>query len=192
MYTMVLMMAMAGSDDVASFGGRKNKSAGCNGAQVVATNGCSGYSAYAGASPYTGCTGQVAYAPAYSGCTGTVANSGCSGSTSCNGSKSGGFLGLRSGGGGFLGHRNKDKGNGCSGSSSCYGSQSAYSGYSTGCSGHQMGYSGYSTGCTGGMIVGYPATGAVAMPAVGTTGEKPAEPKKPDPKPTETKKSNEN
>ena len=185
MYTMVLMMAMAGSDDVASFGGRKNKSAGCNGAQVVATNGCSGYSAYAGASPYSGCTGSVSHAPAY---TGSAAYTGCSGNTSCNGSKSGGFLGLRSGGGGgFLGLRNKDKGNGCSGSSSCYGSQSAHSGYSTGCTGH-TGYTGYttghSTGCTGGMIVGYPTTGAVAMPAAGTTGEKPTETKKPDPKKT--------
>jgi len=178
MYTMVLMMAMAGSDDVASFGGRKNKDNGCHGGAVVATS-CTGYA------PASGCSG---YAPAYSGCTGTVAAySGCSGNTSCNGSKSGGFLGLRSGGGGgFLGLRNKDKGNGCSGTTSCHGYTTGCTGhaaYSTGCTGY---HPGYSTGCTGGMIVGYPTTTApVAMPAVGTTGEKPAETKKPvDPKKT--------
>ena len=181
MYTMVLMMAMSGSGDVASFGGKHKNGNGCNGAQTV-SNGCSGYTS-------------------------------CAGSTSCSGSsKSGGFLGLRSGGGGFLGlrgNKNSDHSscNGCSGynaNSGCAGAGSysgctghnAYSGCTghnayTGCTGHMShanvmsGCNVYSTGCTGGMIYGQTAVSPMLMPATGTTGSE----KKPDPKPADTKKT---
>ena len=94
MYTMVLMMAMSGSGDVASFGGRFSGCHGsCHGAPAAVTSGCSGYAAPVA----SGCTGYAA--PAAAGCCG--GGSGILGlglfsgrSTSCHGGS--GFLGLRS------------------------------------------------------------------------------------------------
>jgi hypothetical protein len=152
MYTMVLMMSMGSSADVADFGGRRG---GCNG-NVAYSSGCYG-SGYG-----------------YSG--------GCWGSGSgCHGRDRGGFLGLRDRGGchgrdrgGFLGHRD---GRGCHGGSSCHGYGAGYGG---GCHGGYLGHgcTGYhapvaccgvgyappvaTTGCTGMMVGGYP--GAYGAP----------------------------
>ena len=86
MYTMVLMMAMAGSGDTASFGWNKS---GCNGTSCTGT---------VVATSCTGCTGTVV-AASCTGCSGSVTASchGCSGSSNCCGSGSG-FLGLRKSG----------------------------------------------------------------------------------------------
>lgn len=60
MYSMVLMMSMAGTGDVASFGGRNNS--GCCGTVVVASCGCTGHSRAArhscGGGNGCGCTGH--------------------------------------------------------------------------------------------------------------------------------------
>ena len=94
MYTMVLMMAMSGSGDVSSFGGRfMGGNGSCHGAPAAVTSGCSGYAAPVA----SGCTGYAA--PVAAGCCG--GGSGILGlglfsgrSTSCHGGS--GFLGLRS------------------------------------------------------------------------------------------------
>lgn len=96
MYSMVLMMAVAGSGDMSSFGKRSNGCGGCTGVVVmsapVVSHGCNGNSCLGGNSCYGSCTG-----------------------------KHGGFLGGRRNGcnGGGLFSRHKSKG--CIGSSSCYG-----------------------------------------------------------------------
>jgi len=126
---MYSMVLMAAMLPSGDAAGFGKRSNGCNG-------GCHGTVAAAG------CTGAVAPA----GCTGVV-DAGCTGS--CNGRERGGFLGLRNrdrgnscNGGGFLGH--KHKGNSCNGG---------------GCSGYVA-----PAGCVGGGIVVQPAAAPVVMP----------------------------
>ncbi len=141
MYTMVLMMAMSGSPDVAEFGGR---SSGCQGA-VASCKGDRG--GFLGLRDRGGCTGNTschgAVVVVASGCHG---NSCHGGGMSCKGERSG-----------FLGLRNRA---GCHGGTSCHG-------YVNNCSCHGVPANccgTVTTGCTGMIVTGMPA-GAMAMPA---------------------------
>jgi hypothetical protein len=173
MYTMVLMMAVAGSGDTAAFG-RKSSSANC---------GCSGSVAYAAPVSY-GCTG-VSYGGCYgsgmsSGCYGSSMSSGCYGGGASSGKSRGGFLGL-----GLCGKKSASTGctgyvapaccapvsYGCTGYSTglsyggCYGSGLSYAApVSYGCTGFS---SGYGTGCVGSVVgMPYGTTGVMAAPAM--------------------------
>jgi hypothetical protein len=166
MYTMVMMMAVAGSADTASFGWKKNS---CHGGAVVA--GCHG------AIPaYAGCHGS-GYLPSYTGCHGAYA--GCYGS-SCYGER-GGFLGLRGnscdgGRGGFLGLRG-GRGYSCHGGA-CHGVVVSHGCHgAVDCCGAHIAHS---TGCVGSVVTG--AAGA-AMPAPAAEGT-PNTPAKDTPKTT--------
>lgn len=168
MYTMVLMMAMSGSGDVSSFGGRLLGGNGsCHGAAV--TSGCSGYAAPVA----SGCSG---YATAANGCSGYAAPvaAGCHGGGS-------GFLGLglfsgRSsschGGSGFLGLRSHGSCHGTA-SHSCMGSAA---GYSTGCQGAMVAPAYTTSDCCGASTV-VSETPATTTPAA-MPGVPAAEPKK--------------
>jgi hypothetical protein len=130
MYSMVMMMSVAGAGDMASFGGRGNGCGGCGGAVVVASNGCSGSSCRGGHGFLGGrhsCHG--------SSCSGVVvASSGCSGN-SCNG------------GGLFAKHRAKK--------ASCCGSVAAADCCTpapAGCCGAVV-----ASPCSGGAVVAMPA-----------------------------------
>ena len=170
MYTMVLMMAMSGSGDVASFGGRFSGCHGsCHGAPAAVTSGCSGYAAPVA----SGCTGYAA--PAAAGCCG--GGSGILGlglfsgrSTSCHGGS--GFLGLRS--------------HGCHGtaSHSCMGS-SVEATYSV-----PMVAAPDCGGCGASTVISeMPATATPAvMPAPTAEPKKMEAPKKPDAKPADAPK----
>lgn len=179
MYTMVLMMAMSGSGDVSSFGGRllggkgnchgaavstagygysSHVAAGCNGYAPAVASGCHGYAASAG-------YGYAA--PVASGCSGYAASvaEGCHGGGS-------GFLGLglfsgrgnscQGGGGGFLGLRSRG--------SSCHGTAShSHMSYSTGCQGAMVAPAYLTSDCCGASTVvsETPATTTpAAMPGV--------------------------
>ncbi len=101
MYTMVLMMAVGGSADTASFGGRR---ASCHGGGYVAVASCYG-------SGHGSCYGG-GHLPAYTGGCWSASYGSCSGYVAggCNGVRRVGILG------GLFGHRNHScHGGGCSG-----------------------------------------------------------------------------
>jgi len=149
MYTMVLMMAMSGSGDVASFGRDRG---GCSGSMAASCHGGGG-GGFLGlrnrggsschGSGYSSCSG---YGYSGSSCSGSVVASygSCHGGSSCHGER-----------GGFLGLCKRKSGGSCHGgmASSCHGYTAG-----SGCSGSMM-----TTGCTGTIITGGMG-GAMAMP----------------------------
>ena len=177
MYTMVLMMAMSGSGDVTSFGGRLLGGNGsCHGAAV--TSGCSGYAAPVA----SGCSG---YASGCSGYATPAVASGCCGGGS-------GILGLGlfsgrgsscHGGSGFLGLRSHGSCHGTA-SHSCMGS-SVEATYSV-----PMVAAPDCGGCGASTVISeMPATATPAvMPAPTAEPKKMEAPKKPDAKPADAPK----
>lgn len=144
MYGIVLAVAMSGTPDVASFGGR-----GCNGC-----NGCHGcYGAVAscyGGSACHGCNGGGFFSKHRGGCNGCYggyACNGCHGGYACNGCHGGGL---------FSKFRNRGCHgcNGCHGGYACHGGSACYGGMAC------HGGSPYGYGCTGGMYHGGMVTGA--------------------------------
>lgn len=145
MYSLILMTAMAGSTDTASFGWRTGCT-GCAGTVVVA--GCSGNSCSGFATTYgSSCSGY-----ACSGCSGVVASTGCCGGGAL-------FPRLRNAITG-IGHRlscfGSCHGYSCTGYScsgySCHGSAYANSTCYGSCSGCHGSIVTGCSGCTGGVI----------------------------------------
>jgi uncharacterized protein (TIGR03000 family) len=145
MYSLVLMTAMAGSGDIASFGGRNMGCNGCSGA-VVVSSGCSG--SCHGARFALGCNGSSCHGMACNGCTGS----------SCHGWSRPSL---------FRGHNSC---HGCTGSS-CHGGRGWFGNSCHGCSGASChgGMGSSCHGCMGSSCLGTMVTPAVVMPAMGST-----------------------